>query len=202
MAAGAVLPWLETWRPYVGVVHVSGFERAGDAALVLEAGAVAFVLTWSDRAWSSRTTLLVAGPLVLTITCLLLLRVAYGDGLIYIRSFDAYGGHGSVLPGFWIAAVGAGAATIPAAVHLWQARGRLSFDLGLTVPAVGGAIGGVAGAVGGFMAGVTIAQLFTAGAIAGVVSSVLVPLAIALAFVGGWLGAVGGARLVRSTRRR
>lgn len=202
MGAGAVLPWLETWRPYVGTVNVSGFERAGDAALILEAGGVAFVLTWADRAWNSRTTLFVAGPLVLTITCLLLLRVAHADAMIYLRSFDAYGGHGSILPGFWLTLVGAAAATIGAAAHLWRARRRLSFNPGLTVAAVGGAIGGVGGAIGGFMAGVTIAQLLTAGAIAGVVTSVLVPLAIALAFVGGWLGANGGARLVRSIRHR
>jgi len=201
MLVGAILPWMRVWLPYQGFFDVSGFERAGDAGLILEFGALALVLTWSDRAWNSRTTILVAGPFLLGVVSVLLLRVAHGDANIYLGSLEPQGGSGSILMPFWVANGGAVLATIAGAVHLWRARARVSFNLGLTVPAIAGTVGGVVGAIGGFLAGARIAEQLTAGAIAGVSSSLLVVLAVLLAFIGGWVGAVGAASLAQSTRR-
>jgi hypothetical protein len=202
LVIGALVPWIRAWTPGRGFFDVSGFEGAGDAGLVLELGAIAFVLTWSDRAWDSRTTILVAGPAILGAACVLVLRIAYGEAETLLRSLEPTGGYGSVQPGFWVTVGGAVVATVAAAIHLWRGRARLSFNIGLTAPAIAGTIGGVAGAVAGFFAGVRIAELFTAGAIAGVSTSVLVLLSFTLAFLGAWVGAVGAAGLARTSRRR
>lgn len=201
VAIGALLPWIRAWTPGQGFFEVSGFERAGDAGLVLELGAIALVLTWSDRAWNSRITILVAGPALLAAACVLVLRIAYGEAATFLRTLEPAGGYGSVLPAFWVTLGGAVTATVAGAIHLWRARGRLSFNIGLTAPVIAGTIGGVAGAIVGFMAGVRIAELLTAGAIAGVSTSVLVLLSFALAFVGAWIGAIGAASLARTSRR-
>lgn len=201
MMVGALLPWMRAWLPYQGFFEISGFERAGDGGLVLELGLVATALTWSDRAWNSRLAVLVAGPVILSFICLLVLRIAHVDGTNYLRSLEKYGGYGSVLPAFVATIVGAAFATVAGAVQLRHARHRVSFNLGLTGQAVAGTIGGVAGAIGGFMAGARIADLITAGEIAGVSTSVLVIMAFTLAFVGAWVGALGAAGLVRTARR-
>jgi len=201
LLVGAALPWMRVWLPYEGFFDVTGFERAGDAGLLLEFGAVGLVLTWSERAWHSRVTVLVAGPFLLAVASVALLRVAHGDANIYLESLAPRGGNGSILWPFWAANAGAVLASIAGAAHVWQARSRLSFDIGLTVPAVAGTVGGVAGAVLGFVMGTTIAERLAAGAIAGVSSSLVVVLAFPLAFITGWLGAIGAARLARSARR-
>ena len=167
LLVGAVLPWMRVWLPYEGFFDVTGFERAGDAGLLLEFGVVGLVLTWSERAWHSRVTVLVAGPFLLAVASVALLRVAHGDANIYLDSLAPRGGNGSILWPFWAANAGAVLASIAGAAHLWQARSRLSFDIGLTVPAVAGTVGGVAGAVLGFVMGTTIAERLAAGAIAG-----------------------------------
>jgi len=202
LLVGAALPWMRVWLPYQGFFDVSGFERAGDAGLLLEFGAVGLVLTWSERAWHSRVTILVAGPFLLGLVSALLLRVAHGDANIYLDSLTPRGGSGSISLPFWAANAGAVLAAVAGAMHVWQARSRLSFNIGLTVPAVTGAMGGVGGAILGFGAGTKIAELLTAGAIAAVSSSVVVVLSFVLAFIAGWVGAVGGARLGGAVRRR
>lgn len=202
LTVGALLPWIRAWTPGEGAFEVSGFERAGDAGLLLELGAIALVLTWSDRAWTSRITIVVAGPVVLAIASLLVLRIAYGEAGEFLRSLAPAGGYGSILPAFWVTVVGAAVTSVGGGVHLWRARRRLSFSLGVTLPTIAGTIGGVAGAIGGFVAGTRIAELVTAGAIAGVSTSVLILLAFTLAFLGAWVGAVGGSSLVRAARRR
>lgn len=202
MLVGDLLPWMRLWMPYRGFFETSGFERAGDAGIVLELALVILALTFSDQAWNSRTTVLVAGPVILGAACLFVLRNAWADGSSYIRSLDLYGGYGDFLPWFWIAVAGAVAVTIGGAIALWRARRRLSFRLGLTRTAVAGTVGGIAGAVGGFLAGVRIAELFTAGEIAWVSTSVVVLLSIFLGFLGAYAGAVGGAALARPSRRR
>ena len=202
MLVGDLLPWMRLWMPYRGFFETSGFERAGDAGLVLELALVILALTFSDQAWNSRTTVLVGGPVVLGAACLLVLRNAWADGSSYIRSLDVYGGYGDFLPWFWVAVAGAAIVTIGGAIHLWRSRRRLSFRLGLTRTAVAGAVGGVAGAVGGFVAGVRMAELLTAGEIAWVSTSALVLLAIFMGFLGAYVGAVGGASLARTSRRQ
>ncbi|MEO8468340.1 MAG: hypothetical protein ABI573_01585 [Chloroflexota bacterium] len=192
---GSALPWMRVWLPYNGFFEVSGFERAGDAGLLLELAAVALILTWSQAAWHSRITVIVAGPFILALVCALLLRVANGDANIYLGSLKLQGGNGSILPAFWAANVGAVVALIAGAIHVWRARARLSFNIGLTRQAVAGAVGGVGGAVAGFLMGTTIAQLLTVGSIAAVASSVVVVLGFLLAIIGGWFGAVGAFRL-------
>ncbi|MBF8289392.1 MAG: hypothetical protein HW391_360 [Chloroflexi bacterium] len=201
MVVGALLPWMQAWLPYQGFFEISGFEGAGDAGLVLELGLIATALTWSDRAWNSRLAILVAGPVILGVICLLVLRIAYTDATIYLRSLEKYGGYGSLQPAFVATIVGAAIASVAGAVQLRRARRRVSFNLGLTGPTVAGTIGGVAGAIGGFIAGVRIAELITAGDIAGVSTSVLVIMAFSLAFVGAWVGAVGASSLARGARR-
>lgn len=195
LLVGSALPWMRVWLPYHGSFDVSGFERAGDAGLLLELGAVALVLTWSQAAWHSRITVIVAGPLILGLVCALLLRVANGDANIYLGSLTLQGGKGSILPAFWAANVGAAIAAIAGATHLWRSRARLSFNIGLTRQAVAGAVGGFGGAIAGFIAGTTIAQLMTAGSIAAVSSSVVVVLGFLLAIIGAWVGAIGAFRL-------
>jgi len=202
MLIGDLLPWLRLWLPGRGFFELSGFERAGDAGIILELGLVIFGLTWSDQAWNSRATILVAGPLVLGTACLLLLRVIYNDSLSYIRSLAVSGGYGSLLPWFWITLLGALVVTAGGAIRLWRARERVSFRLGLSRTTIGGAVGGLGGAILGFVAGIRIAELFTAGSIATTSTSALVLLSIALAFLGAWVGAVGGASLARSSRDR
>jgi len=202
MVVGDLLPWMRLWMPYRGFFETSGFERAGDAGLILELGLAILALTFSDQAWNSRTTVLVAGPAVIGAVCLFVLRNAWADGSSYIRSLDIYGGSGEFLPWFWVAVAGASIATIGGAIQLSRARGRLSFRIGLTRTAVAGTVGGLAGAVGGFLAGVRIAELFTAGEIAWVSTSALVLLAILLGFLGAYAGAVGAASLARSSRRQ
>lgn len=198
MLIGDVMPWFRLWLPGRGFFDVSGFERAGDAGLVLELGLVILVLTWADQAWNSRTTLLVAGPLLLGAACVIVLRVAWTAGMSYIRSLAGSGGYGSVLPWFWLAVAGAIIVTVGGAIALWRARGRLSFRVGVSRVAIGGAIGGVAGAIGGFFAGVQISDLMAGDDIAWVSTSLLVLLSIALAFVGAWIGAAIGAGVARS----
>jgi hypothetical protein len=202
MLVGDLLPWLRIWMPNRGFFETSGFERAGDAGLVLEFALVILALTFSDQAWNSKTTLLVAGPVMLGIVCLFVLRNAWADGASYIRSLDVYGGYGDFLPWFWVAVAGAIVVTAGGAIELWRSRGRLSFRLGLTRTAAAGAIGGVAGGVGGFMAGIRIAELLTAGDIAWVSTSALVLLAIFLGFLGAYAGAVGATSLARTSRRQ
>jgi hypothetical protein len=203
MCAGALFPWIRAWAPGRGFFEVSGFEGlAGDAGLILELGAVAAALTWSDRASNSRIAALVAGPFVVGVICLFILRIDYGGVQDYLASLVPRGGYGSILPAFWVAVLGAGVVTIAGGVQLWRARRRLSFNPGVSASSVAGTIGGIVGAIGGFMAGVKIAELFTKGAIAGVSTSILIFLAFPLAFLGAWVGAVGLSSLARSTGRR
>ena len=198
--AGSLLPWIHTWLPYVGDVNVSGLERAGDAALILQIALVVFVLTWSDRAWNSRTTLLVGGPVALGVLGLLILRVAFGDATIYIRSLALYGGHGSIEPGLWITVAGMAIATSAGGIHLFRARARLSFRPGITWAAVAAAIGGAGGLVVGFTAGVWLAERLTAGALRVVSSSLVVVFALVLGFLGAMAGSRAASGLVRARR--
>jgi hypothetical protein len=201
MLVGDLLPWLRLWMPYRGFFEASGFERAGDAGLILELGLVILALTISDQAWNSRTTILVAGPAILGAICLFVLRNAWADGTSYIHSLDVYGGYGSFLPWFWVAVAGAALVTAGGALAVWRARARLSFRLGLERAVIAGAIGGIVGAIGGFIAGVQIAGLLTKGDIAWVSTSAVVLIAIFLGFLGAYVGAVGAASLARSSRR-
>jgi hypothetical protein len=202
MVIGTLRPWIHGWLPGIGDFTVSGFERAGDAAIILELGIVGVVLTGSDRAWNSRITPLVVGPLVIAVGCLLIVRIAWVEATEYLDSLNPRGGHGEILPWFWMTGLGAAVGTLAGAIAVWRARGRLSFNPGLTPSAVAAAVGAVAGAVFGFIAGTRIAELLTAGSIAGVASSVIVIVAVALAFLGAWVGAVGAASLARPSRRQ
>jgi hypothetical protein len=201
LGIGTLMPWMLIWLPGRNFFEVSGFERAGDAGILLELGLVALALTWRDQAWHSKTAVLVAGPLIIGVACLFLLRVAYADAIAYFASLENAGGYGSLLPWFWIAIAGAIIVTVAGALEVWGARGRVSFRMPVTREAIGGTVGGLAGAALGFIAGVTIAGLFTEGDIAMVSTSAVVVLAIFLGFLGAWVGATTGAGLARSIRR-
>lgn len=198
MAVGAALPWLRLWMPGRGFFEVSGFERAGDAGLVLELGLVILALTWSDQAWHSRTPVLVAGPFLAGAAALLVLRTSWSDGESYIRSLDPGGGSGSFLPWFWLTVAGAAIVTAGGAVAAWRARDRVSYRARPSLVTLAGVIGGIGGAVGGFIGGTVIADMLAGDDIAWVSTSVLVVLSIALGFVGAWLGATIGAWIGRS----
>lgn len=198
---GSVLPWMRVWLPYRGFIDVSGFERAGDAGLLIELGLVGLALTWNESAWRSRITILVAGPLALAIVAAVLLRTANGDANIYLASLKLQGGYGSISPGFWAANAGAAIAIIGGAVHLRQRRGSVSFKTGLTWTTIAGWLGGAIGAGAGFLAGTEVASMVTAGALVAVSSSLVVFSAILFTVVGGWLGAVGASRLAGSLQR-
>ena len=201
LTIGTVMPWMLIWQPGRDFFEVSGFERAGDAGILLELTLVALALTWSNQAWTSRIAVLVAGPLAVGLVCLALLRVAHMDAMAYFASLDNSGGYGSLLPWFWLAVAGAVVVSAGGAVAAWRARDRVSYRLGLTRSTIGGTIGGVVGAAIGFISGVTIAQLFTEGDLAWVSTSVVVLLSMLLAFLGAWGGARAGASLAGSTRR-
>jgi hypothetical protein len=201
LGLGTVMPWMVVWLPGRGQFDVSGFERAGDAGILLELGLLALALTWSSQAWHSRTAILVAGPLGVGLACVILLRVTWTDAMAYFASLANAGGYGSILPWFWVAVAGALIVTAGGAVAVWRARERVSFRFGLTRAALGGTIGGLAGAALGFISGVTIAELFTAGDIAWVSTSVVVLLSMLLAFLGAWAGAMAGASIGRSLGR-
>ncbi|MBI2775836.1 MAG: hypothetical protein HYX57_01020 [Chloroflexi bacterium] len=200
LAVGALLPWIRATLPGKGTFEISGFENSGDAGLVLEMGTVALLLVWSDRAWRSRLGVLVAGPLALGAANLLVMRIAQTESEAYLATLIPAGGHGSILPAFWVTVAGSLILTTAGAIHVWRTRDRASYNPGITSSAVGGTIGAIAGMIGGFIGGATIANLLTAGAIAGVTTSVLIILAFALAFVGAWIGGTVGASLGRSLR--
>jgi hypothetical protein len=201
LAIGTLMPWMLVWMPGRNFFEVSGFERAGDAGILLELGLVALALTWSSQAWHSKIAILLAGPLIVGLACLFLLRVAYADAMTYFASLENSGGYGSLLPWFWVAIVGAIIVTIGGALEVWGARKRVSFKVPLTREAIGGTVGGIGGAALGFIAGVTIAGLFTAGEIPMVETSMVVVLALLLGFLGAWVGATAGAGFARSIRR-
>jgi hypothetical protein len=201
LLVGTLLPWIRAWMPGRGFFEVSGFEGAGDAGIMLELELVIFALTWSSQAWRSKTAILVAGPFFLGVAGLVLTRVAWGEAQTYVRALAPAGGHGELLPWFWLAVLGAVIVTVGGAIEVWRSRNRVSFRVGLSRATLGGTAGGIGGAILGFIGGVQIGGLFTHGALAWVSTSVVVLLALLLMFLGAWVGAMAGASIARSARQ-
>jgi hypothetical protein len=201
LVIGSFLGWVEVYLPYRGWFEMTSFERASDGGITLELGLALFALAWSDRATTSRLAVLVAAPAVLGIVGVLDLRVA-GDSLQgYLDSIAPSGGHGYLLPGFWMTVGGATLATLAGVVRIWRVRGETRWTFGVRRSTAGGFVGGVVGAIVGFVAGIAIGDRVGANSIGGAAGSVLVLFAIAFGFAGTWLGAWAG-RLVASAFQR
>lgn len=192
LLVGSAVSWVEIWLPVRGWFDMSSFERAGDGGIILELALLLFAVTWSERAWDSRLAVLVAAPAAIGIVAVIDLRVAGETIQTYIDSLWTQGGHGYLLPGFWMTVAGATLATLAGVVRIWRARHETRWTIGIRRATVAGIVGGVIGAVVGFASGVTLGQHVTAGSSTGVTGSVLILFAIGFGFAGTWLGAWAG----------
>jgi hypothetical protein len=189
---GSFFSWIEVWLPYRGWFDISSFEGASDGGITLELGAVLFVLAWSERVTGSRLAVLVTAPLVLAIAAVLDLRVASDSAHAYLDSIAASGGHGYLLPGFWMTVGGATLGTLAGVVRIWRVRHQVRWAIGIRLGTAATVIGGLIGAIVGFFSGITFGEHMTANTIGGVTGSVLILFAIGFAFAGAWLGAWAG----------
>jgi hypothetical protein len=192
LLGGSALSWLEVWLPVRGWFDMSSFERANDGGIILELGLLLFAIAWSERAWGSRLAVLVAAPAAIGIVSVIDLRVA-GESLQgYLDSLWTQGGHGYLLPGFWMTVGGATLATLAGVVRIWRARHETRWTIGIRRATVASIVGGVIGLVVGFASGVNLGQHVTAGGSTGVTGSLLILFAIGFGFAGTWLGAWAG----------
>jgi hypothetical protein len=189
LLVGSLLSWIEVYLPYRNWFEVSSFERAGDGLITLEISLLLIALAWSDRAAGGRIAPLALGPFVLGVAAAFVMRDAMGDALIYLDGLRINGGHGYLLPGFWLATAGAFTSTIAGAVRIYRIRREIKISVGLAPGPIAAVIGAVLGALGGFFMAVTVGGLLTKGAIATTIGSVVTLLTIALGFGGAWLGA-------------
>lgn len=189
---GSFLSWVEVWLPYRGWFEISSFEGASDGGITLELGAVLFVLGWSERVNGSRLAVLVAAPLALAVAAVLDLRVAFDSAHIYLDSIVSSGGHGYLLPGFWMTVGGATLAILAGVVRIWRVRRDVRWTMGIQLGTAATVIGGLIGAIVGFFSGITFGEHMTANTLGGVAGSVLILFAIGFAFAGAWLGAWAG----------
>jgi len=201
LVVGSFLSWVEVYLPYRGWFEMTSFERASDGGITLELGLALFALAWSDRATGSRLAVLVAAPAVLGIVGILDLRVAADSLHGYLDSIVPSGGHGYLLPGFWMTVGGATLATLAGVVRIWRARRETRWAVGVRRATAGGFLGAVVGAIVGFVAGIAIGDRVGANSIGGAAGSVLVLFAIVFGFAGTWLGAWAG-RTVASAFQR
>ena len=201
MVVGGILPWVRYIRPGYDWLDITGFDRAGDGGFVMEFAIIAGLIAWSERAWTSRLAVFVAGPAVLGVAAALILRASYDTLQEFLFGLHNAGGHGAIQPGFWLAMGGSLALVAGGALRIWLARSEVSFAIGIGSATIAGWLGGIVGGVGGFIVGSQIGSLVMKGASAGVVSNTQLILAIALAFTGMWFGAMAAAGVARSMRR-
>jgi hypothetical protein len=193
MVVGSFFSWVEVWLPYRGWFDISSFAGASDGGITLELGAILLVFGWSERVNGSRLAVLVAAPLVLATAAVLDLRVASDSAHAYLDSIASSGGHGYLLPGFWMTVGGATLATLAGVVRIWRVRREVRWTIGIQLGTAARVIGGLIGAVVGFLSGISFGEHTTANTIGGVTGSVLILFAIGFAFAGAWVGAwVGG----------
>jgi hypothetical protein len=187
LVVGSLLSWIEVFIPGTGWTDISSFARAGDGAIVLEIGVVLGLLTWADRTSTSRQPVLVALPLGLGLASLLLMKLGWDQAQAYLASLVNAGGHGYLLPGFYIALAGAVLTTIAAGAGVVRARREgVRFAVTLRRGAVIRVAGGAIGAVAGIGAAVILGEDFgTNGTVTGTAVTFL---SIVFAIVGAWLG--------------
>lgn len=193
---GSILSWIEVWLPGHGWMEVSSFERAGDGAIALELGLLIAAFAWADRVSESRLPVAVLLPLVLGLASLAVMKIGWDQAQDYLDSLKNGGGHGYMLPGFWIALAGAGLATIGGAVALFRVRKEVRFEVHMSRTTGVSVLGGVIGAVVGIGAAVVLGE--DLGTNATVTGSAVTFLSIVFGIVGAWLGsrigrAFGGA---------
>ncbi|HEY6014919.1 MAG TPA: hypothetical protein VIU37_12965, partial [Candidatus Limnocylindrales bacterium] len=110
----------------------------------------------------------------------------WDDAQAYLASLKNSGGHGYMLPGFWIALTGAGLAVIGGAVAVYRVRREVRFRVHVSRATGVSVLGGVIGAVVGIGAAVVLGEDF--GTNPTVTGSAVTFLSIVLGIVGAWLG--------------
>lgn len=203
LVAGAMSAWVEVWLPGRGWSEQSSFAGPNDGGITLELGLAIFAIAWAERLWSNRLAVLVAGPFVLGLIALLDLRVAFAAATTYLDgdSLHNSGGHGFLLPGFWLAIAGAALATLAGGIRIWRARHTTRWSIGVARSFAGAAAGGIVGTGLGFFIGITVGTRVTTGQIGGVTGSAMILFAIGFAFAGAWLGAATGSFIATRTKR-
>jgi len=184
---GSLLSWIEVFLPGTGWTDISSFARAGDGAITFELGLVIGLFTWADRTSTSRQPILVVLPLIFGISSLLLMKLGFDSAQDYLASIAHGGGHGYLLPGFYIALVGAGLATFGGVLVIVRARNEVRFSVSVSRATLISVGGGAVGAIVGIGAAVVLGE--DLGTNATVTGSAVTFLSIVLAIVGGWLGA-------------
>jgi hypothetical protein len=184
---GSLLDWVEYWLPGHGWQTLSSFTRAGDGAIALEIGLIVAAFAWADRVATSRYPVLVAAPLVLGVVSLIVLKLGFDQAQEYLAGLTNSGGHGDMLPGFWMALGGAGLVTIAGAIRLFRARREVSFSVSIPPGTAIRVLGGVLGAVAGIASAVVLGETF--GTNATITGSAVTLLSIVLGLIGAWLGA-------------
>lgn len=184
---GSLLSWIEVFLPGHGWSEVSSFEQAGDGAITLELGLIIAAFAWADRVSESRLPVAVVLPLVFGLASLVLMKLGWDQAQSYLDSLKNSGGHGYMLPGFWIALAGAGLAVIGGAVALIRVRKEVRFQVHVSRSTAASTLGGAAGAVIGIGAAIVLGEDF--GTNATVTGSAVTFLSIVLGIVGTWLGA-------------
>lgn len=195
----AFLPWIDAHLPYVPHFEVSGFDHAGDGAIMLFAalGMIAWAL--AERPVASRVPAVALAPLVTGVACLILTRVAFQNSDILIASFEKRGGGGTILPGLWLAGAAAAVVATAGLGHLVRIRRELRIVIGASRSDVAAVIGGGGGAFAGIVAAIVGVPAIVVSERSAVVGSVTVLAVLTLGFSGAWLGAAAARRL--ATRR-
>ena len=186
LIVGAMLSWLEVFLPGTGWFEMSSFERANDGGFCLELGIVALAAAWSDRVAESRQPFVVAAPLLLGVVSVIVMYLGYNDAQTYFHSLKNSGGHGYLLPGYYVAAAGAGLVTLAGMAGVYRARHETRFHFPMSRAGVATMLGGGAGAFIGFGAAVVLGEALDPGA--ALAGSTVVFLAILLALIGVWIG--------------
>ncbi|MBI3750183.1 MAG: hypothetical protein HY263_00795 [Chloroflexi bacterium] len=186
LLVGSLLSWIAVFLPGHGWSEVSSFERAGDGAIILELGLIIAVLAWADRVSESRQPIAVVLPLILALAAVLVMKLGWDQAQEYLDSLKNGGGHGYMLPGFWIALGGAGLAVAGAAAAVIRARKEVRFEVRVSRATAVSVLGGTAGAVVGIGAAIVLGEDF--GTNATVTGSAVTFLSIVLGIVGAWLG--------------
>jgi hypothetical protein len=184
---GSLLSWIEVWLPGHGWMEISSFERAGDGAITLELGLLIAAFAWADRISESRLPVAVVLPLIFGLATLAVMKLGWDQAQDYLASLKNSGGHGYMLPGFWIALAGAGLAVLGGAVAVFRARREVRFQVRVSRATAVSTLGGAAGAVVGIGAAVVLGE--DLGTNATVTGSAVTFLSIVFAIVGAWLGA-------------
>ena len=176
---------------------LSGFDGAGDAAILLVLGLIALVILLNQGLAESSATILRFGPALLGLVAALITVTAWRESEDWIAELARNGNSGAVSIGIWLAGIGSLVLLLGGVVRSFSERDRASTEPSARLRPSRADLAEVAGAVAG---GVVLSAGLLATAVS-VLPTQLIAVYVIASIVGGLIGITLGGRLGRRIAR-